>query len=535
EARRADVLASIIKTSDDAIFSKTLDGTITSWNAGAERLYGYAAPEVLGRSVSLLIPPGQAGELDSILERLRRGEHVDHYETERVRKDGSRVNVSLTVSPVEGEGGRVVGASVIARDITGRLRAEAERARLLGQERRLRAEAEEASRLKDEFLATVSHELRTPLTAIQGWALLLNSGQLDDAAARRAAAVIERNARAQKQIINDLLDVSRFISGKMRLEVERVALGRVVAEAVEAVRLAAQAKGIEIEGPGADQPDVHVSGDPDRLQQIVWNLLTNAVKFTPQGGRVAVALTERDGHAEISVSDTGCGIAPDFLPYVFDRFRQADGSTTREHGGLGLGLAIVRHLVELHGGTVRAESEGSGSGCVFTVRLPLLRDAERGLRIDEGKDGGRIDEGYEIRNPSPAFLSGLRVLVVDDDAETLALLRTMLAGRGAEVSAASSAGEALAALERDGADVLVSDIGMPGGDGYELIRRVRAGEAAAGLPAARRVPALALTAYARAEDSVRALAEGFQAHLAKPVEPAELWRAVARLGRGLGV
>ena len=523
---RAEVLASIVNSSEDAIIGKTLGGTITSWNAGAERLYGYTAAEAVGRNVSMLVPPAQADELPQITERVARGEYVEPFETARVTKDGRTIHVSLTVSPVKDADGHVVAASAIARDMTGRKRAEEERQRLLESERAAREEAEDASRLKDEFLATVSHELRTPLTAIHGWALLLASGQLDAANAARAVEIIERNARAQQQIINDLLDVSRIISGKMRLDVRRVCLGGVLSAAVESVRPAAQAKGIELQ-TGHAAPDAEVAGDPERLQQVFWNLLSNAVKFTPAGGRVSVRLARADGHAEVEVSDTGQGISPDFRPYVFDRFRQADSSTTRRHAGLGLGLSIVRHLVELHGGTVRAESEGEGRGSTFTVELPLLRNAECGMRIAEQASG--VSDESAIRNLHSATLEGVRVLVVDDDEDTLQLVAALLGQHGARVSTAASTAAALARLEHETTDVIVSDIAMPERDGYDLIRELRAREAARG---AAHTPAIALTAYARAEDRERSLAEGYQAHVAKPAEPADLLALVAALGKG---
>ncbi|MDQ3919371.1 MAG: PAS domain S-box protein [Acidobacteriota bacterium] len=522
---RAEVLASIVNSSEDAIIGKTLDGTITSWNKGAERLYGYTAAEALGRNISMLVPPTQADELPQITERVARGEHVEPFETARATKDGRTIYVSLTLSPVRDADGQVVGASAIARDVTERKRAEAERQLLLESERGARESAEEASRLKDDFLATVSHELRTPLTAIHGWALLLASGQLDAAGAARAVEVIERNARAQKQIINDLLDVSRIISGKMRLDVRRVELGTILSAAVESVRPAARAKEIELQ-TRLDAPAAQVSGDPERLQQVFWNLLTNAVKFTPEGGRVSVELAHVNGHAEVMVKDTGAGISPDFRPYVFDRFRQGDSSTTRAHGGLGLGLSIVRHLVELHGGTVTAESEGEGRGSTFAVELPLLRAAELGARVEAGANG--LDAGSAARDPRPAILRGLRVLVVDDDQDALQLVSALLGQHGALVSTAVSTADALARLEREGADVIVSDIAMPERDGYDFMRELRARESARG---STHTPAIALTAYARAEDRARALAEGYQSHIAKPAEPSELLAVVAALGK----
>ncbi|HEX6186350.1 MAG TPA: PAS domain-containing sensor histidine kinase, partial [Pyrinomonadaceae bacterium] len=369
-------LAAIIESAEDAIITKTLEGIITSWNPGAERIFGYTADEVIGKSVTILIPEERPDEEPGILGRLVRGERVEHYETVRVRKDGSRINVSLTVSPVRGTDGRIVGASKIARDITDRKLAERERERLLESERRSRSEAEdarreaeEASRLRDEFLATLSHELRTPLTAILGWAHMLRSGHIVGDAARGVYETIERNARAQAQLVDDLLDVSRIITGKLRLDVQTVDPAAFIDSAVESVRPAAEGKGVRLR-KALDVGAVSVAGDPVRLQQMVWNLLTNAIKFTPKGGDIEIGLSRAGANVEIRVTDTGDGIAPGFLPYVFDRFRQADGRITRRHGGLGLGLSIVRHLVEQHGGTVRAESGGEWRGSTFTVSLP---------------------------------------------------------------------------------------------------------------------------------------------------------------------
>src|SRR5581483_7700170 len=343
EGKRAEEarlkFAAIVESSDDAIISKTLDGIITSWNPGAERIYGYQAEEVLGRPISLLSPPEQADEEPAILERLRRGERLEHYETVRRRKDGRLINVSLTVSPIRDASGRITGASRIARDITRQKQAEEEREQLLAREQAARSQAEEASRLKDDFLATVSHELRTPLNSILGWARMLRSGKLDAQAAARAIETIERNARSQAGIIEDILDVSRIITGRLRLDFQTVDLQPVIEAAVDSVRPAAESRGVLIE-QRLDAAVSHVSGDPQRIQQVIWNLLSNAIKFTPRGGRVRIALERINSHIEITVSDTGVGIRSEFLPYVFDRFRQADSSSTRMHGGLGLGLAI---------------------------------------------------------------------------------------------------------------------------------------------------------------------------------------------------
>jgi PAS domain S-box-containing protein len=398
--------------------------------------------------------------------------------------------------------------------------AEQEREGLLKREHAARVQAEEASRLKDEFLATVSHELRTPLTAILGWSSILRTGSLPPDKQARALETVERSARAQAQIVDDLLDISRIVAGRMRLDMQPVRLEPVVEAALDAVRPSAAARDIRIETqlePGTGP----VKGDAQRLQQVAWNLLTNAIKFTPDGGRVGLRLRRVEEHVELQVTDSGKGIDPAFLPHVFERFRQADGSSTRRHGGLGLGLAIVRHLVELHGGTVQAHSEGEGHGSSFTLRLPLAA-----ARTPEAASSTTPPV---ITDPSLAAylpdLSGVRVLVVDDEQSIRELLRALLEERGAAVSSASSAAEALEQLQRAPPDVLVSDIGMPDADGYAFIRQVRA------LPPAKggQVPAAALTAYTRLEDRTRALSAGFQVYVPKPVDPIELVMAIANL------
>jgi PAS domain S-box-containing protein len=507
-------VAAIVANSDDAIISKNLDGIILSWNPGAERLYGYTAAEAVGQPVTMLIPPGLPDEEPRILAQIKRGERVDHYETVRVRKDGSFIEVSLTVSPVKDAEGRIIGASKIARDITERKRAAEENERLY-------REAQESNRIKDEFLATVSHELRTPLTAILGWAHLLRTGPSGSDDILKACETIERNARAQAQLIDDLLDVSRIITGKLRIDVRPVDPNTFIEAAIESVRPGAEAKGVRLQRI-MDTGVVSVAGDPVRLQQVVWNLLANAIKFTPRGGRVQVKLERVNSHVEIIVSDTGAGIAPEFLPHVFDRFRQADQRKTRQHGGLGLGLSIVRHLVELHGGTVRAESPGEGQGSTFTVLLPVAPVYRAAV------EGGRVHPAARDTLPTYEFadrLDGLRVLVVDDEPDTRELLKVGLGQCGAEVTVAGSASEAYEAMRNSGADLLISDIGMPGEDGYELIRRIRQLPAESG----GRVPAIALTAYARVEDRMQALRAGYQMHVPKPVELAELVAVAASL------
>ncbi|HEV2801616.1 MAG TPA: PAS domain S-box protein [Pyrinomonadaceae bacterium] len=383
-------------------------------------------------------------------------------------------------------------------------------------------EAQEANRLKDEFLATLSHELRTPLTSILGWTNLLRSVKFDEATAARALETIERNARSQKQLVDDLLDASRIITGKLRLEMRPTQLKTVVESACEAARPTAEAKGVELRLALEDGASV-VAGDAERLQQVVWNLLSNAVKFTPEGGRVEVRLGREGTQARISVTDTGEGIKPEFLPYVFERFRQADQTTTRTHGGLGLGLAIVRHLVELHGGAVGARSEGEGRGATFEVRLPLLEYARRG-ETASGETAQREGSANEAAERQ-AMLGGLRILVVEDEPDTRVLLGKALERYGASVEACELAEEALDALERRTFDCILSDIAMPGEDGYTFIEKLRASDRAQ--RGGEQTPAIALTAYAREEDKQRALAAGFQLHLPKPVTPKELAEAVA--------
>ncbi len=411
--------------------------------------------------------------------------------------------------------------ALVFKDVTERKQAEAERERLLARESAARAEAEEANRLKDEFLAIVSHELRTPLTAILGWVQMLRTGSLPAEKRERALETVERNARAQAQLIEDLLDVSRILSGKMRLEVEPVEMGKVVEGALESVRPAAEAKGLKLQA--ALDSTGTVMGDAQRLQQVVWNLLSNAVKFTPKGGRVQVFVERRDSSVEITVADTGQGISPDFLPHVFERFRQASGGTTRKYGGLGLGLSIVKHLVEAHGGTLSVASEGEGKGATFVVRLPLSLVARREAPLPPSLHALSLAAGLHC----PPELEGLLILVVDDEADTRELLKAILEGCKARVSLAATAEEGLQVLKAERPKLLISDIGMPGEDGYTFIRRVRALSAAEG----GRTPAVALTAYARTEDRMRSLLAGFSNHVPKPIEPLELLAVLSALAR----
>ena len=529
-------LAAIVASSDDAIVGKDLNSVITSWNHGAERIFGYTAEEMIGTSIMRLIPPDRQTEEQEILSRIRRGERVDHFETIRLAKDGRQLNISVTVSPIKDSDGRVVGASKVARDVTERKKAEEalrkaseeaeeanrQRLLLLDSEREARSQAERASRMKDEFLATLSHELRTPLNAVVGWANLLRSDKLTATELRKGLDTIERNARIQAQIIEDLLDMSRIISGKVRLNVQRIDLPNVLNQSMETIRATADAKSIHLDSV----VDLHVGtilGDPDRLQQVFWNLLNNAIKFTPNGGEVQVLVKRVTTYIEVSVVDTGEGIAPEFLPYVFDRFLQGDASITRHHGGLGLGLAIVKQLVELHGGYVRVRSGGIGKGATFTVRLPL-RAIYSELR-EESRDLQATPQA-SLTFPDVS-LTNVHILVVDDDVDASELVKRMLEIAGATVSTAGSASEAMERILATRPDVLVCDLGMPGEDGYSLIRKLR------GLEKSQEstLPAIALTAYARWEDRTRAIRSGFQNHLAKPVEPAELLAVVSGLAR----
>jgi PAS domain S-box-containing protein len=683
-------LAAIVESSDDAIVSKDLNGIVTSWNRAAERIFGYTAAEMVGRSIRTIIPADRQSEEDVVLAKIRRGEKVEHFETIRCHKSGKRIPISLTVSPIRDEDGTVIGASKIARDVSDRVEADAERARLftiaernaataetlnhvgtivasaldrstiaqavidagtavtgaafgvfsynvidregavvtlcatsrLGRESfasfalastpsaldeafrdastvrlddiagdgrdapltamlprdisvrsylaavvrtrggeaigglffghpyaavfaphdeqlaagiaawaavalenaRLYDRVQETNRLKDEFLATFSHELRTPLNAILGYARMMRSGIVAGEKQRKAVETIERNATSLTEIVEDVLDVSRIVSGKMRLSVKPTELADVVRRAVDGVMPAASAKSIAIDlsiEPGAGL----VSGDAERLQQVVWNLLTNAVKFTGRGGRIRVRLERVASSVEITVSDTGIGIAPGFLPYIFDRFRQFDATTTRERGGLGLGLGIARQLVEMHGGTIAASSEGLDRGSTFTVRLPVMAVRPAAASSASAPTAEQAD-ALQLQIPD---LTGVRALVVDDDHDALGMVREILEAMHANVSVADSAAAALEALPLVRPDVLVSDLAMPRMDGFELIAQVR------GHPdeSLRNVPAAALTAYARSEDRTRALESGFQMHLAKPIDPAELMDAVAALVRSV--
>ncbi|MEP7300006.1 MAG: PAS domain S-box protein [Caldimonas sp.] len=515
--------------SDYAIFMLDVDGRVATWNVGAQRIKGYSAEEIIGRHFSIFYP-AEANERGWPDHELRvaaeKGSFVDNGW--RVRKDGSTLWANVTITALRDEAGKLVGYAKLSRDLTESKRVEAvelasqRREEILAAERDARMSAQRATRIKDEFLATLSHELRTPLSAILGWTqVLLRSGTGGKAVdVGRAIEVIDRNARAQVQLIDDLLDLSRIMTGKIRLDLQQVALPAIVEAALDSARPAADAKDIRLKAI-LDPAEAMVSADSARLQQVVWNLLTNAVKFTPKGGQVQVLLQRVNSHIDLTVSDTGIGIPANFLPHVFDRFSQRDSSTTRRFGGLGLGLAISKQLVEMHGGSIRVTSQGEGQGSTFVVELPLSIvqiEEERSLRVHPTAE---TSPGELLSLPK---LEGVHVFVVDDEPDAREILARVLQDQGANVTSFGSAAEALAALTTNKPTVLVSDIGMPEMDGYQLIRSLRAGE-----PRAARIPALALTAFARAEDRKRSLIAGYQAHLAKPFDVGELILVVAGL------
>jgi PAS domain S-box-containing protein len=486
------------------------DLVVAEWNPAAERIFGWPAAEAVGRhAFELMVPPEAQPVLERRIADLLAGDaSARHFVGEGVRKDGCRVVCEWFNAPLLDAGGRVAGYLSMVHDVTERRQAEAERERYLVRAELARLRAEQASRAKDEFLATVSHELRTPLTPILTWANLLRKGKVSPERTAEALAGIEHGAKAQAQLINDLLDVSRIAAGEWRVTLHPVDLTTVVYRVHELMQPEADAKGVTL-AVALPTDAMMVRGDAERLQQILWNLVSNAVKFTPAGGRVDVSVTRVDTVVRLVVRDTGEGIVPTFLPHVFERFRQADASSTRRHGGLGLGLSIVRALVELHEGTVRADSPGRGHGATFTVDLPVAA----GATVARSAEDRRVD--------AHAALGCLHVLVVDDDPRSNVAVSALLMAFGAEVRTAVSTEDALAIAGGWPPDVVVSDIAMPGADGVALLRALRAqGGALAG------VPAIALTAYAGPADRVRLLAAGFHAHVAKPFDPATLTAAV---------
>lgn len=516
----------------DAVIATDLNGAVNFINPTAEAITGYTMADVADRpldQVFQIINEETRAPVESPFAAIKRtGQTVGlANHTMLIARDGREIPIEDSGAPIKDHLGKTIGVIIVFHDVSERRRAEREREQLLKREQAARSEAEAANRLKDDFLATVSHELRTPLNAILGWASLINRGGLEDETIRTAAEVIERNAKGQAEIINDILDVSRIITGKLRIDPQAVELAPIIEAALDTVHPAAAAKAINLT-VSLDRQAGAVLGDPDRLQQIVWNLLSNAIKFTPQEGWIEVRLARVASQVEIQVIDSGMGIDTQFLPYVFDRFRQADSSTTRAHGGLGLGLAIVRHLVELHGGTVAAESTGQGEGAVFTVRLPLadVREAPPRFAEDSLQNSNQAADSSEA-STGQTDLRGLRVLVVDDDPDTCEILCLVLSQYGAEVYAAGSSKDALGAFREWKPNLLISDLGMPGEDGFAFIQKVRtlAPEEGGNIPAA------ALTAYAREEDRLRAHSAGYQIHIPKPVDPTKLATVVAGLAQ----
>jgi PAS domain S-box-containing protein len=519
ESRERLIMA--MQASGMGTWTRELDGTNrVQWSPELEAIFGLAPGEFPETEEAFfefvhLEDRESLGQAVSEAIANRTDYEVDFRYATRDGKPGWMIGRGRAFYDADGKPYRLAG---LGWDITERKRAEVERERLIERERAARTEAEEANRIKDEFLATLSHELRTPLTAMLGWLTILRSQRLDKETTEQAIETIERNAKAQAKLIEELVDVSRIVGGKLILEMRPVGLLQVIEAAVEVVRPAASAKGVQLEI--TSDPSVGlILGDLTRLQQIIWNLLSNAVKFTARDGSVHVSMRRAGSSAEVIVQDTGMGISPDFLPYVFERFRQAESPMTRSHRGLGLGLAIVRHLTELHGGTVSAESPGQGRGATFTVRIPLAA-----MPSDETASHLFDESAVKEEGATRLALAGVRVLVVEDEPDARELLSLILKGSGATVEAVESAQEALASLQIFKPDVLLSDIGLPIESGHELIRKVRL------LPSeASRIPAVALTAFATEEDRQLALAAGFQVHLTKPVEPSVLVETIERV------
>jgi PAS domain S-box-containing protein len=579
-----------VENSPLAVIEWDSDFRVSRWSASAERLFGWRAEEVIGKHVSEwhFVFDEDADAVAEVTYRQRVGaERLGVQHNRNYTKDGSILYCEWYNSVLHDETGQLVSVLSLVLDVTARKQAEEERAALLTRERDLRQHAEEADRLKDEFLATLSHELRTPLTSILGWSTLIRTGELDRAEnLDRALEIIERNARAQARLIDDLLDVSRIITGNLQLDLHPINLAPVVATAIDALRPAAVAKGIEVR-TALDAQSCLVSGDPNRLRQVIWNLLMNAIKFTPRGGRVSLRLkcftnsassettlpgASLSSFVRLVVTDNGDGISPQFLPFVFHRFRQEEGSISRKAGGLGLGLAVVRHLVELHGGSVSAESAGPGKGSTFTVDLPLAvdrRDRQRtgddlspargigaeqvferrstdkaGQAADVISDVNSVEESKSEPAESAGALplEGVRVLLVEDDDDSRHLLSLILRRYGAEVVSAASSSEALDAFMQRIPHVVISDIGMSEEDGYALLRKLRLlplqpsllPESSTASPGAEqespaKVPAIALTGYATSKDRDLALSAGYQLHIAKPVEAEDLVAAIRQL------
>lgn len=525
-AEQREWFETTLESIGDAVIATDVQGRVVFMNPVAEHLTGWRFDDARGRicgDVFNIANEQTRLPVDNPVTRVLADGVVvglaNH--TVLIAVDGTERPIDDSGAPIRNRDGRIVGVVLVFRDVTERRRTElerqahaAERERLLEAERAARADAERASRVKDDFVGMVSHELRTPLNAILGWTQLMAQGRNDPAVLERGLDVVSRNTRVQVQVISDLLDVSRIVSGKLRVEMQPVDLALVIRQAVETVQHQADSKSIAVRRDL--EPNVGlIAGDPARLEQVVWNLLSNAIKFTPSSGQVSVALRSVDSHAEITVQDSGAGIRADVLPHIFDRFHQADSSITRRFGGLGLGLAIVKHLVELHGGTVRAQSAGEGHGATFTISLPSSTRPAR-------RDSGVIVLDNEEAQV-PIALDGVRVLVVEDEPDTAEFVKRLLETNGAAVTVAESAAEALSLFRSDPPDVLISDIGLPDVDGYELLRQIRQETA----PSSVGIPAIALTAYARSEDRTRALLVGYQAHLAKPVEATDLLATIS--------
>jgi PAS domain S-box-containing protein len=496
-------LAAIVESSDDAIVSKTLEGIITSWNRGAEKIFGYTPAEAIGQHISLIIPLERRAEEDDVLAHLRRGEKIDHFETERQTKDGRRLNISLTVSPIKDSTGRIIGASKVARDITERKRGEEQ---LLEAKR----EAEAASHAKDKFLAALSHELRTPLTPVLMTvaAMDINSDLAPEL--RDDIAMIRRNVELEAKLIDDLLDLSLALSGKLRLDLETVEVNEVVHHVCEICRPFVLEKRINLHCDLPD-PSPFVKADPARLQQVLWNLLRNATKFTPERGDISVIVSPTtENRVRLQVRDSGIGIAPDVLPYIFDAFEQGDADITREFGGMGLGLAITKNLVELHRGTIRAESGGAKQGSTFTLEFPLVSK--------------KVDEQARPAESASASGEALRILFVDDNDDTAFVLSKFLTASGYLVKTAGSAVAALELASKEPFDIMVSDIGLPDVNGYELMKQIRAFYPIQGI---------AMSGYGMEDDLRKSREAGFSDHIVKPASLSQLERSIHRLRRNV--
>jgi PAS domain S-box-containing protein len=504
------------------VISRIADAVVLEVNDSFLSMSGYARDELIGESLLQIGIYADPASREQALKILKEQDFVRDFELTLRRKSGELRSILLSAEPMDIRGEHCW--LTLSRDITESKRIEEEREQVLLQEKRAREEAETASRMKDEFLATISHELRTPLTAIVGWASLLSHKSLTEPQRRHALEVIDQSARSQTRLVNDILDTSRIITGQLKLDAHPIEIAWVFQAAVDVIQPSAEAKNISLDVI-IDERGGIVFGDANRLQQVIWNLLWNAVKFTNEGGRVEARLSRTDGQIEITVTDTGMGIDPQFLPYVFDRFRQADSTSTRKYGGLGLGLAIVRHLVELHGGNVEALSPGKGQGATFKVRFPIA--SPEVLLQAAKRPGAALKQPTGSRQAEILSLRGVRVLVVEDDPYTLDMLKVILQNRGAEVITAVSAADALKTLESSRPDALISDIAMPDQDGYELIEKVRQRDSEHGGD----IPAAALTAYARVEDRIHALTAGFLMYVQKPVDPDELVAVVANLTR----